>query len=30
VLMVGKWKVDEECAVNAGVDYLNVDKLLVT
>jgi len=30
MLMVGKWKVDEECAVNAGVDYLNVDKLLVT
>mgnify|MGYP003577057652 CR=1 FL=1 len=29
VLMVGKLKLDEECAINAGVDYLNVDKLLV-
>ncbi|ETZ23544.1 HAD hydrolase-like protein [Pedobacter sp. V48] len=30
VLMVGKLKLDEECAINAGVDYLNVDKLLVS
>jgi phosphoglycolate phosphatase-like HAD superfamily hydrolase len=29
VLMIGKLKLDEECAINAGVDYLNVDKLLV-
>lgn len=29
VLMIGKIGVDEECAINAGVDYLNVDKLLV-
>lgn len=29
VLMVGKLKLDEECAINAGLTYLNVDKLLV-
>jgi FMN phosphatase YigB (HAD superfamily) len=30
VLMIGKIKPDEDCAINAGVDYLNVDKLLVS
>lgn len=29
VLMVGQLKLDEECAINAGLTYLNVDKLLV-
>jgi len=30
VLMIGKIKPDEDCAINVGVDYLNVDKLLVS
>jgi FMN phosphatase YigB (HAD superfamily) len=30
VLMVGKQIADEKCAINAQIDYLNVDKLLLT
>lgn len=30
VLLVGKIKLDEECAANAEIEYLNVDKLLLT
>jgi len=30
VLLVGKLKLDEACAANAGIEYLNVDKLLLT
>jgi len=29
LLLVGKVKSDEECAANAGIEYLNVDKLLL-
>lgn len=29
LLLVGKAKSDEECAANAGIEYLNVDKLLL-
>ncbi|NRF41464.1 HAD family hydrolase [Pedobacter foliorum] len=30
LLLIGKVKSDEECAANAGIEYLNVDKLLLT
>lgn len=29
LLLMGKVKSDEECAANAGIEYLNVDKLLL-